>query len=250
MSRRVLAIGLLLAFAVLPGTANAQPGRTAPPLSSTSPWYIHNMPVTLRPGFSAYYNPYYPLYPSPGLLPITPLTPAGLYPVPRLFLGPEASREPAVDWYGRGRSEFFRRWYDEAARDWGRAAEREPKDGNLRAQLALVLFQNGDYADAAAAVRRALSLLPQESWRSVVANRELFYRDLNDYTDRLRDLEQAVQKKPNDGALHLLLGYHYAFLGRERDALRELDRTLELSPKDETAKKLRDAVAARSKRQG
>src|SRR5207248_2326162 len=82
-------------------------------------------PLSFRPGFSAYYNPYYPLYPSIGLRPMTPLTPAGLYPVPRLFLSPEDTRQPEVDWYGRGRSEFLRRDYGEAARDWRRAAQRE-----------------------------------------------------------------------------------------------------------------------------
>ncbi len=249
MSGRVLVVGLLLALVTSPRAANAQAARGAPPLSSTSPWYYHNSLLTLRPGFSAYYNPYYPLYPSPGLRPMTPLTPPGLYQVPRLFLSSEDARSPEADWYGRGRSEFFRRDYNEAARDWRRAVEREPKDGNLRAQLALALFQAGDYADAAEVVRRALPLLPQEKWRSVVANRDPFYRDPGDYTDRLRDLEQASRKKPDDSALHLLLGYHYAFLGRDRDALRELDRTLQLSPKDEAARKLRAAVAAGMKRQ-
>jgi len=242
MSGRVIGIALLLASAALPGAVDAQSPRPSSPLSSTSPWFIGNRPITLQPGFSAYYNPYYPLYPSPGLRPITPLTPKGLYPVPRLFLGTEA-REPEVDWYGRGRLEFFRRSYDEAARDWRRAAERAPKDGNVRAQLALALFQSGDYTDAADAVRRALSLLPAENWRSVVANRDLLYRDMGDYAGRLRDLEQASRKRPGDAALHLLLGYHYAFLGRDKDALRELDRALQLSPKDEAAKKLRAAVA-------
>jgi len=243
VSGRVLGLAVLVLVAVSSGTATAQ-SRSSPPMSSTSPWYIRNRPIALTPGFSAYYNPYYPLYPSVGLRPMTPLTPSGLYGVPRLFLGLESERVPEVDWYGRGRSEFFRRSYGEAARDWRRAAEREPKDGNLRAQLALALFQSGDYGDAAEAIRRALSLLPQENWRSVVAHRDLLYRDSSDYTDRLRDLEQAARKKP-DAALHLLLGYHYAFLGRNREALRELDRALELSPKDEAARKLRAAVAAR-----
>ncbi|MBI1913296.1 MAG: tetratricopeptide repeat protein [Planctomycetes bacterium] len=248
MSGRVFTIGLLLALAASPRVTNAQAGRPVPPRSSTSPWYYHNSLIPLRPGFSAYYNPYYPLYPSPGLRPMTPLTPAGLYPVPRLFLGSEDARQPEVDWYGRGRTEFFRRDYDEAARDWRRAVEREPKDGNLRAQLALALFQAGDYAEAADAVRRALPLLPQEKWQSVIANRDPFYRDPGDYTDRLRDLEQASRKKPDNSALHLLLGYHYTFLGRDHDALRELDRTLQRSPKDEAARTLRNAI--RFKRQG
>src|SRR4051794_26091155 len=128
MSGRVFLIGLLLLVPV--PLANAQAARGAPPLSSTSPWYYHNSPLTLRPGFSAYYNPYYPLYPSPGLRPMTPLTPPGLYQVPRLFLSSEDARPPEADWYGRGRSEFFRRDYNEAARDWRRAVDREPKDGN------------------------------------------------------------------------------------------------------------------------
>src|SRR5262249_49166206 len=150
-----------------------------------------------------------------------------------LFLSPESDPLPEIDWYGRGRSAFFRGSYGEAVRDWRRAAERERQDGNLRAQLALALFQDGEYGEAAEAVRRALALLPQENWRSVVAHRDLLYRDPGDYANRLDDLEKLTRKKPT-AALHLLLGYHYAFLGRNREALRELDRALELSPKDET----------------
>jgi hypothetical protein len=222
--------------------AHGQAARPTPPLSRTSSGYFHNRPITNQYDFPYYYNLYYPLRSSHGLRPMTPLTPAGLYAVPRLFLGPEDGRQPEIDWYGQGRVEFFRQSYGEAARVWRRAVEREPKDGNLRAQLALALFQAGAYADAADSVRRALPLLPQEKWPTVIVNREPLYREPDDYANRLRDLEEASHKKSDDVALHLLLGYHYAFLGRQRDALRELNRALQLAPGDLVAKQLRDTA--------
>ena len=81
----------------------------------------------------------------------------------------------------------------------------------------------------------------------VVGNYTKLYRNVQDYTDALRALEAARNKKPDDPSLRFLLGYHYAFLGYPKEAVRELDELLKLAPRDEIAKKLRDAMAAKLK---
>ena len=48
--------------------------------------------------------------------------------------------------------------------------------------------------------------------------------------------------KPNDPALRFLLGYHYGFLGYPKDGLKQLDKCLELAPKDELAQKLQERM--------
>ena len=53
---------------------------------------------------------------------------------------------------------------------------------------------------------------------------------------------------PELPALHLLLGYHFGYLGYPKEAVKELKKTLELSPKDEIAQKLCDDVFGKTGR--
>jgi hypothetical protein len=43
----------------------------------------------------------------------------------------------------------------------------------------------------------------------------------------------------------MLLGFHYYYLGYSKQALAELDKTLQLEPKDPIARQLRNIVAAK-----
>jgi hypothetical protein len=43
----------------------------------------------------------------------------------------------------------------------------------------------------------------------------------------------------------MLLGFHYYYLGYSKQALTELDKTLQLEPKDPMARQLRNIVAAK-----
>ncbi|HEY1785944.1 MAG TPA: hypothetical protein VGG30_10360, partial [Pirellulales bacterium] len=49
----------------------------------------------------------------------------------------------------------------------------------------------------------------------------------------------------DDPALRLLLGFHYYYLGYSKQALTELDKTLQLEPRDPIARQLRNVVAAK-----
>jgi tetratricopeptide (TPR) repeat protein len=250
VNRYAVIAGTILGVAfAAPGAVAQVGGRPGPMIRTSSPWFNNITGYTLRPGLSPYGNPYYsfPATARPGGPPLL-LKP---HLVPRLladFERPERP-QPKVDYYALGRLDFFRGRYDEAARAWRRAVERDPRNGNVLMQLALADFQAGKYADAAATLRKALGALPQEKWKSVVVNRDLLYRSPDDYTARLRELEETRRRKPDDADVRLLLGYHYTSLGRRADALRELDRALELKPGDEAAKQLR-AVAAKLRGNG
>ena len=81
-------------------------------------------------------------------------------------------------------------------------------------------------------------LLPASKWGEVIKNYSELYRDNQEYTDQLRVLEK--RRRANDSPmLRFLLGYHYGYLGYPKEAVRELDKALEMASKDELARKLR-----------
>jgi tetratricopeptide (TPR) repeat protein len=89
-------------------------------------------------------------------------------------------------------------------------------------------------------------MLPEAEWNKVVKNYSELYGNIEDYTNRLKALEKARDDKPDEPALRFLLGYHFGYLGYPQQAVRELDKALDLQPQDLGAEKLRDmfAVAA------
>ena len=93
-------------------------------------------------------------------------------------------------------------------------------------------------------------MLPEDKWGVVIANYSQLYGNLQDYTDQLKALEKARDAKPDSPALHFLLGFHFGYLGYPKHAVKELDKTLTLAPKDfgarKTARHLRGQVARSS----
>lgn len=150
-----------------------------------------------------------------------------------------------LDFATQGEADFKAGRYDEAIKNWQHALVDEPRNGALVLLMAQALFATGKFNEAAGAVQGGLSVLPQDKWGVVVENYAELYGDPGEYTGQLRALEAARKKDPEQPALRFLLGYHYGYLGYPREAIRELDKGLELAPKDEVAKKLHDALAAK-----
>ena len=71
------------------------------------------------------------------------------------------------------------------------------------------------------------------------------YPNIQNYTDQIRAAEKLRDANPELPAVHLLLGYHFGYLGYPKEAVKELKKTLELAPKDEIARKLDDVFSAR-----
>ncbi len=83
-------------------------------------------------------------------------------------------------------------------------------------------------------------------WGSVVKNYSQLYGNIGDYTTQLKALEIARDAKPENPALRFLLGYHFGYLGYPKQAVRELDKALDLQPQDLGSQKLRDIFAVQA----
>ena len=94
-------------------------------------------------------------------------------------------------------------------------------------------------------MQHGLSALPKDQWGNVVKNYTQLYGNVQDYTDQLKNLEKARDAKPDSPALRFLLGYQFGFLNYPKQAVRELDKAVQVEPKDKLAKELRDVFAAK-----
>jgi tetratricopeptide (TPR) repeat protein len=106
-------------------------------------------------------------------------------------------------------------------------------------------FALGQYNDAAGATELGMKILPQDKWGAVITNFQQLYGKSQDYTDQLRALEKARNEHPSEPGLRVLLGFHYFYLDHAKPALIELDKALQLEPKDPLARQLRNVVAAK-----
>ena len=157
----------------------------------------------------------------------------------------ETPADDALDFAGHGELDFKAGSYEGAVRNWKHALVEDPNNGALVLLLAQGLFATGQYDQAAGATQMAMQMLPQEKWGAVVENYKQLYGNIGDYTNQLKALEKARDAKPADSALRFLLGFHFGYLGHPKQAVRELDKTLELNGKDEGARKVRDFFAAK-----
>lgn len=100
------------------------------------------------------------------------------------------------------------------------------------------LFFMGRFEEAAVALRPAVAALPWEQQQRVLQGFEQDYPSGKAYTDRLRQLEQAIAAKPRDPQLRFLLGYHYGYLGFLPEGVTEFSQVLQLTPDDAEAAQL------------
>jgi hypothetical protein len=141
-----------------------------------------------------------------------------------------------------GEQAFLAGQYRDAAYDWRHALVDDPQNGTLAMMLAQALFAQGSYNEAAAATELGMVLLPQEQWGVVVKNYKELYPNNAVYTEQLRAAEKARNDKPDDPALRVLLGFQFDYLGYPTQAAREVEKAVQLLPKDEFARKLLDSI--------
>ena len=158
-------------------------------------------------------------------------------------LAAEQDKAPAGDDFATlGEQEFHAGKYDAAVRNWRHALVDEPGNGGVMMLLAQALFATSQYDEAAGAVQLGMQMVPVEKWGTVVEHYRELYPKIGDYTTQLRALEKARDTKADDPALRFLLGYHYGFLGYPKNALQQLDKCVELAPKDEISQKLQQRM--------
>jgi tetratricopeptide (TPR) repeat protein len=147
------------------------------------------------------------------------------------------------DYVALGEQDFRAGRYNEAVRDWQHALLDDPQNGGLMMLLGQALFATGHFEEAAGATQLGMQLLPQNQWGAVVSNFHELYQG-NAYTTQLRALEDSIRSEDSP-AKRFLLGYHYAYLGHTADAVRQLDKAVQLNPKDKMAAQLRDLMAGK-----
>jgi tetratricopeptide (TPR) repeat protein len=132
-----------------------------------------------------------------------------------------------------------------AIEDWNNALAGGEGNPVLVMLLGQAYFAAGNYRESAAATQTAMLELPQDRWGIVVGNRSELYGDSSWYNLQLQQLKNAVNENPKDPAQRFLLAYHYAYLGYPQPAVAQLDKVVELEPRDEISAQLRNAVATR-----
>jgi tetratricopeptide (TPR) repeat protein len=155
-------------------------------------------------------------------------------------LAPTSSIPSSSDFTSRGETEFRAGHYSSAVQLWRHALVDDPKNGGVVMMLSQALFAVGQYDEAAGAAQYGMSLLPPDKWGAVVQRYKELYGNQQDYTDELKRLEKARDASPDAPAIRFLLGYHFGYLAYPKQAVRELDKLLEIAPKDEMARKLQE----------
>jgi len=168
----------------------------------------------------------------------------GDYTPPSDTTDPAAASSESLD--RQGEYAFHARDYMAANRAWQHAIVDDPSNGALAMKLALAMFAVGKYREAAGTTQQILMLLPQEKWGQAVSDYKKLYANPKDYLDQLKSLAKAAADKPNDPALRFLLGFHYGYSGRVADAVGELNKLVQLEPKDQLGRKLRDLMAEKT----
>lgn len=199
--------------------------------NAVSPWYGYN-----ATNFVPVNDPTVVVMPDDGSLP------------------PEADAMPAddgaepadaLDFAGTGEREFFAGQYEKALKSFRHALVEDPGNGACALLLAQALFQVGNFEEAAGATQMATQLLPEDKWNVVGEHRRDLYGTHADYVKQLRALENAIRDKRDSPALRFLLGWHYGMNGYPKEAIDQLNKVIELAPKDEVSVRVRDSIQKR-----
>lgn len=201
-------------------------------------------------GYPAYgYYDYYASAPATAVYGPSPPPPSTPGPDENATLAPPAANRPhgeqsasAQEFTDRGEAAFKKGDYQSAVYAWRHAVVDDPQNAVNTLMLAQALLATAQYEEAAGATQAAMRLMLKEDWGTVVRHYRELYGRAEDYSDQLRALERAIKEKPGNPALRFLAGYHFAYLGFNKQALEQLAEGLEIAPRDEMARQLRDLL--------
>jgi tetratricopeptide (TPR) repeat protein len=103
-----------------------------------------------------------------------------------------------------------------------------PNDRTLHEFLALVLFAQGKYDQAAEPLYAVLSVAPGWDWTTLSG----MYPDVDSYTRQLRALEAYVRANPESAHARFVLAYQYLGQGHIETAVGQLKEVVKLQPGD------------------
>jgi hypothetical protein len=149
----------------------------------------------------------------------------GERPPPELPPPPQPEADPRAE-HARlirlGKELFARGEYGWAAHRFRQAVALGPGDADGQFLLAQALFAQGRYTEAVDAIHAGMRLRPD--WPTAPFRPIDLYGEAADYTDHLRNLEDALTASPNDPVLLFLTAYQLWFDGREEDAVKLFQR--------------------------
>jgi tetratricopeptide (TPR) repeat protein len=144
---------------------------------------------------------------------------------------PDAAQpaDPSASPIAQARQAFDSGDYANALKLTQQALAQMPNDVTLHEFLALVLFAQGNYDQAAAPLYAVLSAGPGWDWTTLISN----YTDANAYTEQLRALEGFVKANPKSSNAAFVLAYHYICQGHPDAAVKPLQTVVALQPNDQ-----------------
>ncbi len=156
---------------------------------------------------------------------------------------PADQADRAAEYVATGEQSFRGGKYQDALRDWQHAMIDDPNNGGVVLLMSQALFAVGQWDASANTLQAAMQMLPETEWGTVVKNYTELYPDVAVYTKQIRAAEDARDAAPDDPALRFLLGYHFGYLNYPKQAVEELDKALDVEPRDAGAEKLRGIFA-------
>lgn len=102
-----------------------------------------------------------------------------------------------------------------------------PGSATLYAVRGALYLELGEYAKAIADLSESLKLKEDPG---VLVNRALAYQAFGQLEDALKDLDRAIELDPHQVAAWFNRGTVYLRMGRPEEAVRDLDRAVELAP--------------------
>ncbi|HEY1858729.1 MAG TPA: tetratricopeptide repeat protein [Gemmataceae bacterium] len=218
-------------------------------LASPGQTLVYSNPYYVAPSEPTYVTQYVD-YSQPIAVPSTPLVDTAPTDLPVVINGDEqtasaappaesddaqkAKEQMAKDLFDEASAQFKKGDYASAQQTVEKALQNLPGDAMLHEFRALTLFAQQKYQDAAAAVYAVLAAGPGWDWDTMKA----FYPDADTYTKQLRALEEYQKANPQKGDASFLLAYHYLTLGSKDAAIKQLEHTVEVQPKDQIAAQL------------
>lgn len=190
-------------------------------------------PLPYRLGYVRYVNPYY----------IHTTTVVYDYRQPIIIEQPGAVGDPdqrALDLLDDALQAFLAMDYERALRQLDESLQINPHDPAAHELRALALFATGRYTDAAATLHSLLAAAPGWDW----ATMRSLYPSNAVYTDQLRALEAYRNRNPLSADGRFVLAYHYLVAGHTEAAQHELERVVELEPRDQVAAQILDGLRA------
>jgi tetratricopeptide (TPR) repeat protein len=202
-----------------------------------NPWGYNS--VAYNWGYADYYNPYYTSYSSYPYDYAQPLIinyygGSSYAPTTSNVTSSTVIDDSTQQLFDGAKTAFRNGDYDTALADLDRVIEALPSDPVPHEMRALTLFALGRYNEASATLESLLAVSPGWNWSAMSS----LYSNVDTYTSQLRALEGFVTEHPDDAAAKFLLAYHYLVTNYPDAAKQQLQRVVELQPRDYVAQQL------------